>query len=207
VAWIPRIAKWVLAIAAGYVGGWALSVLILFVFWLASVIAPVPYRNYLTILRQQASKLPPEPAQDFVQSLDRFAAATSPTGVPYWSIAGILYPLLGTLTVAITTPAPPLVLVGAFVANVGYLLLACAFLAGSFRAFGLQSRRATFFAAIAAFAVGFITTNIGFGALAHGIGFLAGFPDQTACQAAPVSDLVHRFPAVQGETQVGEVFG
>lgn len=163
---VAKIAKWVVAAAAGHVGGWGLAIAILVGFWLPKVFLPISYLNYLPILRRQASMLPPDTASEIVASLDEFARAVArPRGLPILSLVGLLYPLVATATMAHTSAAPTLYLAGVFLSNLGYLLVASAYLGGSFRVLGLTSRRSTLIGAGAAFVLGVVATNAGFSAI------------------------------------------
>lgn len=80
---------------------------------------------------------------------------------PWKSALALLYPISAAIYVATSTPANPAMVVGYGVANLGYLLFAAGIWAGSFRILGLTKRWHVLAAAVAAFAVGTVLSNVG----------------------------------------------
>jgi len=77
---------------------------------------------------------------------------------PFASAICLLYPIAATIHIS-RTPATGTEIAGYGIANLGYLLLAAGIFAGSFRIFGLRSRKAVIGAAVLAFVVGMVLTN------------------------------------------------
>ncbi len=123
---------------------------------------PVPYGNFLPLIRRQAALLPSEASPHIIECIDHFGESKRPTGFPIWSLLALLYPTVGAVAFHLATPAPPLAVAGGLLTNVGYVMLASAFLAGSFRVFGLRSRRATLVGCGIAIIGGFVSMNAAF---------------------------------------------
>lgn len=85
----------------------------------------------------------------------------SVNGFPWLSTLALLYPISGTIYFALNTPASLLMIVGYGMASLGYLLFGAGIVAGTFRVFGLRKRWHVIAAAIGAFIVGTILTNVG----------------------------------------------
>lgn len=78
---------------------------------------------------------------------------------PFASAICLLYPIAATILMS-RTPATGTEITGYGIANLAYLLFAAGIAAGSFRVFGLRSRKMVFGAAVLAFVVGVFLTNI-----------------------------------------------
>jgi hypothetical protein len=80
---------------------------------------------------------------------------------PWPSAVGLLYPIAATVYVATATPAGAAMVVGYGIANLGYLLFAAGFVGGTYRILGLKNRWQVFGAAVAAFLLGTVLSNVG----------------------------------------------
>jgi hypothetical protein len=78
---------------------------------------------------------------------------------PFASAICLLYPIAATIHMS-RTPAKGTEIAGYGIANLAYLLFAAGIFAGSFRVFGLGSRKTVIGAAVLAFVVGVVLTNI-----------------------------------------------
>lgn len=85
----------------------------------------------------------------------------SVNGFPWPSTLALLYPISGTIYFALNTPASLLMVVGYGMASLGYLLFGAGIVAGTFRIFGLRKRWHVIAAAIGAFVMGTVLTNVG----------------------------------------------
>jgi len=79
---------------------------------------------------------------------------------PWPSMLALLYPI-GAIVFATLTAAPPLMVVGYGLANLGYLLFGAGLCGGSFRILGLRKRWQVLAAAMVAFGVGTLLCNVG----------------------------------------------
>jgi hypothetical protein len=82
-------------------------------------------------------------------------------GFPWPSALSLLYPIGATIYIATLTPAGPAMVVGYGLTNLGYLLFGAGIWAGSFRILGLKRRWQVLAAAVAAFGVGTVLSNVG----------------------------------------------
>ena len=80
---------------------------------------------------------------------------------PWPSALALLYPVAAMIYVATATPAPPLMIVGYGVAQLGYVLFAAAVWRGTFRVLALTKRWHVVVSGIAAFSVGTLLSNVG----------------------------------------------
>ena len=80
---------------------------------------------------------------------------------PWKSALALLYPICAAIYLATATPSSPAMVVGYGLANLGYLLFAAGIFAGCFHVFGLKRRWHVLAAAVAAYAVGTVLSNIG----------------------------------------------
>lgn len=91
----------------------------------------------------------------------RAAKLSGPTTFPWPSLVSLLYPIGGAIDTALRMPDPSaMVIVGSGLSNLGYLLLAAGFLAGSFRIFGLKKRWQVFSFAAISYAAGTWLINV-----------------------------------------------
>lgn len=60
------------------------------------------------------------------------------SGFPWVSALSLLYPISATIYIAESTPAPPVMITGYGLANLGYLLFAAGIFTGTFGVFGLK---------------------------------------------------------------------
>ncbi len=80
---------------------------------------------------------------------------------PIWSLIALSYPVAAMLYMASRYPeAPFLAVIGYGLSNLGYLLLAAGLIAGSFRVLGLQGRGITITAAVIAWLLGVVLSNL-----------------------------------------------
>lgn len=82
------------------------------------------------------------------------------SGFPVWSTLALLFPFAAFLRIG-GTPASAVVQVGYTLAQLGYILFAAAVFTGTFRVFGLTTRKRVFAAAVVAFLVGTVLSNSG----------------------------------------------
>jgi hypothetical protein len=80
---------------------------------------------------------------------------------PWPSAVGLLYPIAAAVYIATATPAGAAMVVGYGIANLGYLLFASVVFGGTFRILGLKNRWQVFGAAVAAFLLGTVLSNVG----------------------------------------------
>lgn len=82
-------------------------------------------------------------------------------GFPWASTLALLYPISATIYFATNTPADLLLVVGYGLASLGYLMFGAGIVAGTFRIFGLRKRWHVIAAAVGAFVVGTVLSNVG----------------------------------------------
>lgn len=80
-------------------------------------------------------------------------------GFPWASAWALLYPVAACI-LYIRNGAPVMAGISYGIANLGYLLAAAGIVAGSFRVLGLKSRPATLIAAVVAFLIGTVGSNL-----------------------------------------------
>jgi hypothetical protein len=88
------------------------------------------------------------------QPMMRELMGISDTAFPWPSALGLLFPVSATTYIATVTPAPPAMVMGYGLANLGYLLFGAGIWAGSFRIFGLRKRWQVLTLAVASFLLG-----------------------------------------------------
>lgn len=80
---------------------------------------------------------------------------------PWPSALGLLYPITAIVYVGTATPAGAAMVVGYGIANLGYLLFVAGVFGGTFQILGLNNRWQVFAAAVAAFLLGTLLSNVG----------------------------------------------
>ncbi len=85
---------------------------------------------------------------------------TGTLGFPWISALSLLYPIIATIYIATGTPAPPIMIAGYGLANLGYLLFAAGIFTGTFGVFGLKRRWQVLALAAICFAIGTLLTNL-----------------------------------------------
>lgn len=80
---------------------------------------------------------------------------------PWPSAVGLLYPTAAIGYVSTTTPAGAAMVAGYGIANLGYLLFVAGVFGGTFQILGLNNRWQVFAAAVAAFLLGTLLSNVG----------------------------------------------
>ncbi|MGB2944689.1 MAG: hypothetical protein WBB80_06305 [Nitrospira sp.] len=80
---------------------------------------------------------------------------------PWPSALGLLYPITAIVYVGTATPAGAALVVGYGIANLGYLLFVAGVFGGTFQILGLNNRWQVFAAAVAAFLLGTLLSNVG----------------------------------------------
>ncbi|MFZ1557410.1 MAG: hypothetical protein WAT38_14605 [Nitrospira sp.] len=80
---------------------------------------------------------------------------------PWPSALGLLYPITAIVYVGTATPAGAAMVVGYGIANLGYLLFVAGVFGGTFQIRGLNNRWQVFAAAVAAFLLGTLLSNVG----------------------------------------------
>jgi hypothetical protein len=81
--------------------------------------------------------------------------------VSWPSAVALLYPISATIYIAGWTLAGPSMVAGYGLASLGYLLFGAGLWAGTFRILGLKKRWQVFSAALVAFLVGTVLSNVG----------------------------------------------
>lgn len=81
-------------------------------------------------------------------------------GFPWISALSLLYPISATIRIATSTPAPPIMIAGYGLANLGYLLFAAGIFTGTFGVFGLKRRWQVLALAAICFAIGTLLSSI-----------------------------------------------
>ena len=79
---------------------------------------------------------------------------------PWVSALTSVYPLSATIYIATGTPAPPVMIAGYGLANLGYLLCAAGIFTGTFLVLGLKKRWQVFVLAAICFGIGTVLTNM-----------------------------------------------
>lgn len=82
------------------------------------------------------------------------------SGFPWISALTLVYPVSATIYIATGTPAPPVMIAGYGLANLGYLLCAAGIFTGTFLVFGLKKRWQVLVLAGICFVVGTLLTNM-----------------------------------------------
>lgn len=85
---------------------------------------------------------------------------TSTLGFPWISALSLLYPISATIYIAKSTPAPPIMIAGYGLGNLGYLLFAAGIFSGTFSAFGLKRRWQVLALAAICLAIGTLLSSI-----------------------------------------------
>lgn len=79
---------------------------------------------------------------------------------PWVSALTLVYPISATIYIATSTPAPPVMIVGYGLANLGYLLCAAGIFTGTFLVFGLKKRWLVLVLAAICFGIGTVLSSL-----------------------------------------------